>query len=259
MTVRTKFTCTFTFSDAVFPRVTAWSWLLLLTAVWVAGCGSNGSTPVSPTPTQSSPLHDTLVPADSSIMTGTFAVGTESAYSAPFDDFIPKTNGAIRSVEWQGYYCNTAFTGNAIPDPVATSFIIRLAPSEAGMQRPPFDALRATATTGASQVTTVAAAAVRQQLEFTRMDAACGARNGGDPAAYYRFSADLSSPYAVTAGSQYWIAIYAVMPAVQESWHWRFGMQDNSYSIFWLNGSLSSGTLTMFFADRAFAVRQISI
>ena len=34
------------------------------------------------------------------------------------------------------------------------------------------------------------------------------------------------------------------------SWHWRFGAQDNSYSIYWLNG-----TLTTFFADRAFSMR----
>jgi len=116
--------------------------------------------------------------------------------------------------------------------------------------------MRALETTGTFQVTTVPISAVRQQLEFTRMDAACGARTGGDPAAYYRYSADLSSPYDVTAGEPYWIAIYPVMPAVRESWHWRFGRQDNSYSIYWLNSSpLGIGTLTIFFADRAFALR----
>jgi hypothetical protein len=237
--------------------------LLLLYAL-ATGCGGGGSTPVFPTPTTptaptpppSAALHDTLVPTGSSILNGTGAVGSQSAYSAPFDDFIPATNATIRSVEWQGYYCNTAFTGNAIPDPVATGFIIRLAPNEEGAQRPSFDGMRMSETTGTYQVTAVGASAVRQQLEFTRMDAACGVRNGGDPAAFYRMSADLSSPYDVTAGGRYWISIHAVMPEVRVSWHWRFGVQDNSYSIYWLNsGPISIGTLTLFFADRAFAVR----
>ena len=210
---------------------------------------------MSPTPPVSPALHDALVPSGSSILTGTGAVGNQSAYSAPFDDFIVTTSTSIRTVEWQGFYCNTAFTCNEIPEPVATSFIIRLAPNEADWQRPSFDAMRAPETSGASQVTTVPISAVRQRLEFTRMDAACGVRNGGDPAAYYRFSADLPNPYAVTAGEQYWIAIHAVMPAVRVSWCWRFGRQDNTYSIFWLNSSPISGTLTTFFADRAFALR----
>ena len=222
------------------------------------GCGSGesgGSNPVSPSPAVSSALHDALVANGSSILTGTGAVGNQSAYSAPFDDFIVATSTSIRTVEWQGFYCNTAFTGNEIPEPVATSFIIRLAPNEADWQRPSFDAMRAPETTGTPQVTAVPVSAVRQRFEFTRMDAPCGARNGGDPAAYYRFSTDLPNPYAVTAGERYWIAIHAVMPAVRVSWNWRFGMQDNTYSIYWLNSSAASGTLTTFFADRAFALR----
>src|SRR5678815_2394559 len=127
--------------------------LLLLYAL-ATGCGGGGSTPVFPTPTTptaptpppSAALHDTLVPTGSSILNGTGAVGSQSAYSAPFDDFIPATNATIRSVEWQGYYCNTAFTGNAIPDPVATGFIIRLAPNEEGAQRPSFDGMRVSET-----------------------------------------------------------------------------------------------------------------
>ena len=206
-------------------------------------------TPVTSSPVPPAQLHDTLVPADVNIRTGTFASGTLSQYSAPFDDFTSTATTTIRSVEWQGFYCNTGFTGNAIPDPVATAFIFRLAPNDGTADRPSFDAFGPAASTPAIQLTTIAASAVRQQLEFTRPDAACGARVQGDPAAYYRFSADLPSPYSVTAGGRYWLSIYAVMPAGQVSWSWRFGRQDNSFSIFWLNG-----TLTTFFGDRAFSL-----
>jgi hypothetical protein len=90
---------------------------------------------------------------------------------------------------------------------------------------------------------------VVQQFELSRLDAACGARNGGDPAAYYRFSAALPSSYPVSVGGQYWISISAVLPAERVAWHWRFGRPDNKHSIFWLNGSLST-----FFDDRAFVI-----
>jgi hypothetical protein len=186
----------------------------------------------------------------STILNGSYAAGSGSVYSAPFDDFTPNRTANIGSVTWQGYYCNTAFTGNEIPDPVATAFVIRIAPNEAGANRPAFGTFGATQTTGTIQVSTVAAAAVTQRLEFTRQDAGCNARNEGDPAAYYDFSANLPSPYAVTAGTRYWMSIHAVLPAGRVAWHWRFGRQDNSFSIFWIEG-----TLTTFFADRAFALQ----
>jgi len=113
----------------------------------------------------------------------------------------------------------------------------------------PFEAFTTTETTAAFHITSMAASAVQQQLEFTRLDAACGARVGGDPAAYYRYSTNLSSPYTVTAGTRYWIAVYATLPAIQVTWHWRFGRQDNTFSIFWL-----TGTLGTFFGDRAYAL-----
>lgn len=236
-------------STAYHTSVDSWRSVAMLTAVLATGCGSDTpDTKPSPTPVA---LHDTLVPADSSIRNGTIAGARDSDYFAPFDDFTPSANATIRTVEWQGYYCNTAFTGNAIPEPVATSFIIRLAPNEAGAERPSFDAFRAITTMGTAQVTTIAASAVRQQLEFTRMDAACAVRNEGDPAAWYRFSANLPSPYPVTAGGRYWLAIYAVIPSGPAvAWHWRFGMQHNSYSVYW-----SRGNLALSFGDRAFALR----
>ena len=222
---------------------------MVVVSLLATSCGSkSGDSSVGPTPV-SVQIHDTLVAPDSNIRTGTYATGTESGYSAPYDDFTPVAAVTIRSVEWQGYYCNTAFTGSAIPDPVATRFIIRIAPNDGANQRPPFEAFTTTQTTAAYHVTSIAPSAVSQQLEFTRQDAACGARVGGDPAAYYRYSATLSSPYTVTAGTRYWIAIYATLPAIQVTWHWRFGREDNSFSIYWL-----TGTLTTFFGDRAYAL-----
>jgi hypothetical protein len=229
----------------------------MLAAFLVAsGCGSDKrSNPVSPTPLPNpspSPhlvsLHDTLV-TGSSLISGTHAITRGRQYSAPFDDFNSPVDAVIRLVEWQGYYCNTAFTGSAIPDAVATFFVIRISPAEPGAERPPFVAFHTEVTTGAHHVAVVPAAMVTQQLEFTRLDAACGARNEGDPAAFYRFSATLPSPYPVTAGGGYWISISAVLPEDRVSWHWRFGAPDNKHSIFWANG-----TLTTFFNDRAFTI-----
>jgi hypothetical protein len=181
-------------------------------------------------------LHDNLV-LGSEERAGTIAFQLDSQlsnYAAPFDDFVARQTASITSLEWQGYYCNVQFTGSDIPTPVATSFIVHIAQNEDGQQRPPYAAFNSTAT-GSSYIQAIPAAAVRLQLEFTRLDAGCGARNGGDPAAYYRQSAELPAPYRVTAGQRYWISIYAVLPPVRVAWHWRNGGVDNGFSIFCLN------------------------
>ncbi|MGE3493041.1 MAG: hypothetical protein AB7N29_23790 [Vicinamibacterales bacterium] len=190
----------------------------------------------------------------SSTVNGTVANGGEH-YQAPWDDFTQATSGMIRAVEWQGYYCNRAFTGSAIPDPSASSFYVRLAPNDPSLLHPHWDALRAASTSGAYQVSVIPASAVVQQFEFSRLDAPCGARNGGDPAAHYNMSANLPVPYPVTAGTKYWISIHAVIvTGAQVSWHWRFGRPDNNSSIYWLYNSPNSGTMTHFPNERAVAL-----
>jgi hypothetical protein len=200
-------------------------------------------------------LHDTLVGSGSAPFFGTHATGAESSYQAPFDDFTATGNAMIRTIEWQGYYCNRAFTGSAIPDPVATQFVIRIAPNDPGANRPPFAAFRAPTTTGETYVAIVRASSVRQQLETTRLDSPCGSRNGGDPASYYTFSTTLTTPFPLTAGRKYWVSIVATLPSVPVSWHWRFGRADNSASIYCLcNDVIGGTTLTTFASDRAFAL-----
>ena len=199
-------------------------------------------------------MHDTLLAIGSAPFFGTHATGIESSYQAPFDDFTPTANATIRSIEWQGYYCNRAFVGLDIPGAVATQFVIRIAPNEPGANRP-FAAYRAPATTGETYVAIVPASAVRQQFESTRLDSPCGSRNGGDPAAYYNFATNLTTPVPVTAGRKYWISIVATLPSVPVSWHWRFGRTENSASIYCLcNDVLGGVTLTTFASDRAFAL-----
>ena len=199
-------------------------------------------------------VHDRLVPPATAIHSGVLVQSRIGFFdTTAFDDFVPAMDARIQRVTWQGYYCNRSFTGNAIPEPVASAFRVRIAPDDADGQRPPFETLYTDVPTATTYLATVSSAMVSQQFEFTRQDAACGIRNGGDPAAYYRFSAALPSPYDVTAGVRYWIGVQAVMPDVPVGWYWRVGLQDNSFSIYWL------GVLTTFFVDRAIAVEGIAL
>jgi hypothetical protein len=197
-------------------------------------------------------VHDTV--HDSGTVTfGTHGTGTAQNFQAPFDDFTPTASVALRSLEWQGYYCNRAFVGSDIPGAAATQFIIRIAPHNPATDMPAYSAFPASASSE-TQVITVPASAVLQQLETTRLDSPCGSRNGGDPAALYKFTTHFASPIPVTGGRRYWISITATVPdAPPVSWHWRFGRRDNGTSRFCLCGQ-NATTLTTFHDDRAFAL-----
>jgi hypothetical protein len=238
----------------------------------VVGCGSSPAHPSSPTPSiPSAPtappapppapvgpvpfvVHDTLVASDSAIINGSTAFRRQRDSYMPYDDFVPTQAGTIQSIRWQGYYCDRAFTGATIPSPNATGYRIGLAEDESGGEHPPFALAFEYVTTPTLQWVVIPAADVRQELEFTRLDGPCLGGVEGNPAAYYRYSADLPIRFEVKAGTRYWVGVFALIPDGFVQWFWRFGRQDNSYSRYFVNG-----VMTTFFGERAVAIHGLSI
>lgn len=124
---------------------------------------------------------------------------SETGGSTPtqaFDDFTLATNNTVTSVSWQGL----TTSGVSI-----SSFTISI--YDASVDPGPPSATGTIPTPLSS--TTVAVAGLTTNANVTRLS---------DTLSRFQFSADLSSPFAATAGTQYWISIVAIITGGDYYW-----------------------------------------
>ena len=212
---------------------------LVATLLLAAACGGDSN---SPPPPEEEPTRTTMVPETTSgyVEARTSQIVTDgSPPSYVFDDFILDEPATIRTIGWQGIYC-VQQPGAAAPSPTASSFTITLYSDAAG--RPNMAAPLHTSTYTVAQA--------GQVYEKTVNGLTCGtAANTSWP--FYRYSVELSTPFTVTAGTKYWIAIQATTPSYAVYYGWRDGRPDNGSSLQFFNGDY-----TEYDIDRAFSLEE---
>ena len=192
----------------------------------VLGCGGSATAP-GPLPPQfthftlnaaddrgTRQLHDSYLPnTPPGILTG----GAVNHLAA--DDFTPLVTTAIRAVAWQGGYCGAAPLGAVAPPPTADSraFVVSFYADRNGMPQP----------YGGTELYQVRLTPADANEQFT-FDSGATA----NACSYYQYTALLPTPFPVTAGTRYWLAVQAdVRGDVGTSWGWRAGTPDNNYSV----------------------------
>jgi len=229
-----------------------------ISAVWA--CGSDhGGTPTQPSP-QPMParppapvvVHDTLQPAENRDVTrlySSFAYVDEFGRVGPFsfvvDDFVSTISGQLRSVAWQGGYCDPRFqVAEVVPPPVARSFEVILTEDSRG--GPAF--FNTPLVTPLLTATFTPAEAQEQRVfDVLRVtDIGCGAKVPA-PFSYYRYSITVPRPVEIIAGRRYWLRVLADIGSSGLVWGWRGGTADNAFT--W-----SSFSNTFYPADMAFSV-----
>ena len=152
-----------------------------------------------------------------------------------WDDFTLQQNAVIRTVAWQGVYCQGRINVTTPPGPNATEFRIRVASD--------FQAMPAVYVSGTEPPVhdrRYPIAEVGERFEAnTDPSRPC-------PGAFYSYLVRLNPPLSVTAGTRYWLNIVATVDTSQARWGWRVGRANNLYSRMFL------GELTTHFADQAF-------
>jgi hypothetical protein len=154
-----------------------------------------------------------------------------------YDDFVSPSSGVIRSIEWQGIrrtrVAPLRFALYFLPDD-GRGFPLRLTP-EPGTNRPK-----------ALYAVTYSMTDVNERPGVTQ---ACD-NSPQEPCGSYDYSVILPTPFAVAAGTRYWLMIQAESsPDAPSSWLWRKGQPDNSFSV----PSYANATMPW---DFAFALRQ---
>ena len=211
------------------------SLLIAALACILAGCGSEDRGVTQPSPNAVSAVHNTVLsPNNRSLLylAGSWVYDIDSPilldllpYS--LDDFTSATSTTIRVVSWQGGYCNPVVPGqSSIGAPRADStsaFQIWFVADRNGTPQ---------IANILSQVTLTATEA----HEAFAFDAHTGpgvvyVQNEAD-CAYYDYTGVLPMPFAVTAGTRYWLQIRASEGAGKQGlfWGWRAGSLDNSSS-----------------------------
>ncbi|MCE9658900.1 MAG: hypothetical protein K8R60_10100 [Burkholderiales bacterium] len=231
-----------TASPRTAPKLRSLVALAALAAL--VGCGGHNSgddDPVAPAP-PAAPLRSSLIPAGSNtnlIEARTSQAPTQAgaAPSTVYDDFRLATAGTAASVSWQGIYCVQA-DGAPAPAATASQFIIVLYPDSAG--RPNLAAPLST--------TTVTPGGANQVLERNVSGLTCGSA-ANTTWALYNYSATLTAPVSLAAGTTYWISVQAVTPSYDVYWGFRAGATDNSLSLIRFMGVYDTFTF-----DRAFAL-----
>jgi hypothetical protein len=197
----------------------------------------NGMTAPVVIPTTS---RSTVVPTTTSgyVEARTSQIVTDgSPPSAVFDDFTLTGASTIRTVGWQGIYCVQQVNA-AAPAPTASAFTVSFYADSSGRPR-----------LGAPlQRTTYPLAQVGQTFEKNQSPLTCGTA-AGTTWPFYRYSVTLTTPFAATANTKYWISVQATTPSYSVYWGWRDGTPDNSSSL-----QLFSGTYTTYAIDRAYSL-----
>ena len=197
-------------------------------------------------------MHDTLQPADNRDATrlyATFAYIDEFGRLGPqqfvVDEFVSTVSGQLRSLAWQGGYCDPRFqVAEAVPPAVGRSFEIILTEDNRG--GPAY--FNTPAVTPLLTATfTLAEAQEQRMFDVLQVrDIGCGAKVPA-PFSYYRYSVTLPRPIQVTAGRRYWVRVLADIGSSGLVWGWRGGTADNAFT--W-----SSFSNSWWPADMAFSV-----
>jgi hypothetical protein len=154
-----------------------------------------------------------------------------------FDDFTFTGASTIRTVAWQGIYCVQA-AGSAAPAPTATAFKVSFYADSSGKPR---------LSTPLSS-TTYPLAQAAQTFEKNQSGLTCGSAANTNWS-FYKYTATLTTPFAVTANTKYWFSVQALTPSYDVYFGWRDGIVDNSLSWQLFNGAYAS-----FAFDRAFSL-----
>ncbi len=194
--------------------------LLLLGALVTAACGgSKGSSPTQPSPASVVPtapaapvvVYTSLGSMDS--RDNPIHFPSSSTYARVGDDFTPTVTAEVRSIVWDGAYCDPRFqVPLAIPPAAAGSFRVTLS-ADSGFDTVGFPPL---------YDVVFEASQVRQEHQFDILESSwgCGAKVPA-PVAFYRFSATLPTAFSVIAGRKYWLEVSADTDASGLGWGWR--------------------------------------
>jgi hypothetical protein len=236
----------------------AYSLLLLLLAVWpVAACGGSSPTEPTPSPSPSPPpspgpilIHSTLIPSEDRSATRLFLAYLKpggvfvNEYYGVWDDFTPAVSAQVRTVRWQGGYCDARYlVPPVVPPAVARSFRIRFSDDFEGWPlifrpntAPPIDV-------------NIPISQMREEKMFDvdSPDLPCG--RDGTPQSYYSYSTTLPTPLPVVGGRRYWIRVDADVGNSEVAWGWRIGTGGDGRSI-------SHVSNAVWLADMAFSLSQ---
>jgi len=230
------------------PRTrSAPAWLL---AAVFSACGDPPTQPTAPN--VGLVIHDTLNPSESRTSTrlyesvsyiDTFGRQVDGGWA--IDDFTPRQTAQVRTVRWQGGYCDPRFqVPLAIPTPIARSFRITFSEDRSG---PSTHSLNARSlleiTVAPADVAERKMFEVLQEREF-----GCGSKVPA-PMAHYDYTLTLTAPLAVTAGTKYWFRVMADIGVPTVVWGWRGGTGGDGRS---LNSYANASYLT----DMAFSLAQ---
>ncbi len=206
----------------------------------VAACKGKSDSPTQPPVVIPVTSRSTFVPTSASgyVEARTSQIVSNGALPGEvFDDFTFTGSGTIRTFGWQGIYCVQQVNAPA-PAPTATAFRVSIYTDVAG---------RPNVTTPV-QTSTYTLAQVAQTFDKTVTGLTCGtAANTTWP--FYRYSVTLATPFAVTAGTKYWVSVQALTPSYDVYWGWRDGTPDNNSSL-----QLFNGTYTTYAIDRAYSL-----
>lgn len=235
--------------------------LAMCISVAVANCGGTERTPsTAPSAVSMVPVvfvHYGFNPADN--QASRTLVPSENNVNEPgilgfvahrvFDDFTSEVTAIIRTVSWQGGYCAGAggFPGAppiSPPAAAARSFQILFYSDVGG--RPNWN--------GAPLYdVTVSATDAHEQFTFDTGPTTAGCNQQPWTASYYDYAAVLPTPFAVTAGTRYWLIVLADTRGTRTTWGWRVGRADNNYSM--VNGQ--GGVLSTQTIDFAFSLSSL--
>ena len=171
-------------------------------------------------------VYDTLNPPESRTSTRLYeSVSYIDTFGRPvdggwaIDDFTPRQTAQVRTVRWQGGYCDPRFqVPLAIPTPIARSFRITFSEDRGG---PSTHSLNAKSlleiTVAPADIAERKMFEVLQEREF-----GCGSKVPA-PMAHYDYTLTLTAPLAVTAGTKYWFRVMADIGVPTVVWGWRGG------------------------------------
>jgi hypothetical protein len=198
--------------------------LVLAAVLLTCACGSsNTGAPTQPSPPQPAPapppvpaapvvVYSTLGPFDGRDNAFNYYPSAEN-YPRVADDFVAAASAEVRSITWDGVYCDPRFqVPLAVPPPVARSFRVVLSADVGGnfpastLYERSFDA-----------------AEVRQERQFDVLEESfrgCPPRTPA-PVSFYRFSVQLPTAISMTAGRKYWLEVSADTATSGIGWCWR--------------------------------------
>jgi hypothetical protein len=156
-----------------------------------------------------------------------------------FDNFLLGSNTAVADVHWQGAYFNAAISSTAVPAaPNSTGFGVNFYADNGGV---PGSLLANYSFSPSGAHETFVGNQFAPNLNLTL--------------AIFTYDVDLPSTFLATAGTSYWLSVYAFSPppsASEAQWGWAGGTGGNGLA--WQNGPAGNGPVNF---DRAFSLTTV--